>query len=233
MNNELIEIGQVNSVTSQSNDVVADLNELLRGRYDVIDRLKFQFVSSHLSLRQRLDSLIHLKSAMIVPALNQAFGFNVDTASAVGSERVLEVLDSIEKTLLSLIKIDDTEVVNFTNPRITASYKMLFELIVDILREEVKDSIVINNIINKVAVRCVGLEQEFNRTFKSVAVKLLDSIDNPLTTDFNNRDTNVSILAERAIDCLSKLKAQSVDIPNLDSVLASLDKLKDESNETI
>lgn len=208
-----------------------DVATAMLGRMRDLKGLKFAFLDSTLTPREKLEALIELKTAMLVPSLSMSLGLPTDPYQLQGSISVLDVLSSIEDSVMSLIKYEETEVINFSHIKIMNSYKMLFELIVEIMQEEIKDNIILNNIIEKVAVRCVGVEAEFNKVFKNVSNRFADLVENPLTKKFKNRDKDIVILLRRLAYDITKINALGYKIDGLeeflDNVVIALSKEED------
>ena len=177
--------------------LTTELQHSLNARLNDIEALKLKFINSDLSAKDKLDALLAFKATQLIPSMKRSLGLDYDTEQLRGSFDTLQVLSSIEQSIMNIIKFEESEVINFTNPKITSSYKMLFETIIEVLQTEIKEQVLINNIIEKVAVRCVSLETEFNKIFRNVSNKFAEFVENPLTEAFRNKDKDPVIIKQR------------------------------------
>lgn len=207
-----VEIISDNTLTTyQSKEVEVrnwqeELATAILGRLKDTETLKFRFLDSTLTPKEKLEAIIQFKTAMMTPSLRMAMGLEYDPAQLKGAYSVMELLSSVESSIKELINYEDNEVIDFNHPKIVASYKMLFEIVVAILQEEVKDQIVINNIIEKVAVRCVGFEQEMNKAFRKVSNKIAEMTVNPVLDIFNNRNKDKRTRALHLLDTIERCR---------------------------
>lgn len=202
-------------------DLVEELAINILDRFQQLDTLKFRFLDTSLPAKERLEAIIQFKSSMIIPALRMSLGLDYNPDILKGSYDVLGVINTVESSILGLLKYEESETINFSNPKIMASYKMLFEIILEVISEEVSDSVIIRNIVEKTSVRCVNIENEFNRIFKKVSNKLADLAENDLTEKFINKNKDPEIAKQRLIKELERAKGliSYTEIDNLLEVL--------------
>lgn len=209
------------SVIREKRDLAEELALAILGRFQELDSLKFRFLDSALTGREKLEELVKFKTAMIVPSLRMSLGLDFNPEILKGTYDVLNILNSIEGSINNIVRHEESEVINFNNPKIIASYKMLFEIIVEVINEEITDKVIINNIIEKVAVRCVNIENEFNKIFKTVSNKMADLVENPFIDKFVNKERDPEVAKQRLIDELRRAK-RSLDYPEIDALLGTL-----------
>lgn len=208
--------------SQQKRDLAEELALAILTRFQELDTLKFRFLDSSLTGREKLEELLKFKTAMMVPSLRMSLGLDFNPEVLKGTYDVLNILNNIESSVNNMIRQEENEVINFSNPKIIASYKMLFEIIVNILNEEITDGVIINNIIEKVAVRCVNIEQEFNKIFKTVSNRMAEMVENPLIEKFVNKERDPEVTKQRLIEELRLAKRNLPNVPEIDSLLSAL-----------
>ena len=211
------------ALTQERRNLSEELATAVLGRLQDTQGLRLAFLDSNLTAKQKLEAIVEFKTAMLIPSLAVSLGLNFNPTELKGSHAVMELLTSVENSIMALIKYEETEIINFNHVKISNSYKMLFDLIIEILQEEVKDQILINNFIEKVAVRCVGIEQEFNKAFKNVSNRMADLVENPLTAKFKNRDRDAITLLKRTAFDLRRLQAIGLSVEGLEDFLATIE----------
>lgn len=178
-------------------DITEELCTLLLNRFEDAKKLNIKFMESNLGTKDKLNEIISLKTSMLVPSMRMALGGEFNVLEMKGAQEVIELLDSIEKSIYSLAKYEESENVDFRHPKIILGFKFLIEVLFDVLKEVVKDDIVIGDIAERVSMRTVGFEEELNKRLRSVANKALDIVKNPFSEDFLNREINFKIVSER------------------------------------
>lgn len=209
-------------VNSEVRSLSEELATAILGRMQEADTLHLKFLQSGLTHKEKLDALIEFKASMVIPSLRQALGLPYEEEAVFGSFSVIKVLESIEDSIRSVISYEDNEQIDFSHPKIVESYRMLFEILVEVLTEEIKDPIIINNFIEKSATRCVNIEHEFNKTFKRLSNKMASYAKNPITQSFVNRKTDSHIASKRLLDECLFAKKTLKDLPELDQLISKL-----------
>lgn len=216
-----IDLSQQSYKVKQKRDLAEELALAILTRFQELDTLKFRFLDSSLTGKEKLEELLKFKTAMMIPSLRMSLGLDFNPEVLKGTYDVLNILNNIESSVNNMIRHEENETINFSNPKIISSYKMLFEVIVNIMNEEITDGVIINNIIEKVAVRCVNIEQEFNKIFKTVSNRMAEMVENPLIGKFSNKERDPDIAKLRLIDEL-RLAKRNLDIPEIDKLLSVL-----------
>lgn len=200
---------------NEVNDLREELATAILGRLQDVDSLQLRFIQSGLTPKEKLDALIQFKTCMVIPALRLSLGLPTNTQEIDGTYAVIKILESIEESILSVINYEDNEVIDFSHPKIVESYRMLFEILIDVLTEEIKDPITINNFIEKAATRCVNIEAEFNKAFKKLSNRMASYAQNPVTQPFAKRNTDPIIAKLRLIQELDRAKNILTEMPEL------------------
>lgn len=196
---EVLEGELVNQVTPQ------EVATALSNSADELNILKLRFLDGSLSGKDKLNEILRLKSTLVLlPTLKHTLVGNVDSGTLKASYNALQVLSSLEETVKSIINYEEQENVDFNHPKIVAGQNMLFELVMECVAEVVQEPVLIREIAEKCAVRAVGIENEMNRTFKNVANKMAQSVENPLTESFKNKNKDSSILLSSLKDSLKR-----------------------------
>lgn len=206
-----------------------ELATAILGRLQETESLQLRFMQSGLTHKEKLDALINFKACMVVPSLKQALGLPADSNEIEGTFSVLRVLESLESSIRSIITYEDNENIDFSHPKIVESFRMLFEIFVEVLNEEVKDQIIINNFIEKSATRCVNIEQEFNKLFRRLSNKMASLAKNPITQPFEKRNTDPVIQKKHLIEQLIRTKnATLLEIDTISTIDTLIEKLQNE-----
>lgn len=210
-------------------DIVSLKEELataILNKMQDVDALQLRFCDNALSTKEKLQAIIQFKTALLIPSLKSAMGLDFSLSELKGSYNVIEILDNIENSIYRLSNYEQSEDIDFTHPKIVSSYRMLFEIIIEIMSEEIKEPVTINNIIEKVSVRCVALEQEFNKRFKNLSNKIAEFATNPLIEPFKDKDkpenvvSHLKYVVNRSCGAIGKDKTVSV----LKEILTELEK---------
>lgn len=183
---------------------IDELALALQSKFRQVDLLKFKFLNSNIPAKERLNELLKFKAIMLIPTLRASLGLEQDYLQVEVGFGLLRVINELENSIRSMIAYEDAEHIDFSSPKILASYKMLFELIIDVISENINDNILLSKIIEKVAIRSVGMEAEFNKTFKSLSSALAHTIDNPLTAKFNKRNTDIETIGQNLIETIDR-----------------------------
>lgn len=172
------------------------LANALISRESELDSLKLRFIDSNLSGKEKLEEILKFKSMLMLPSLKGSMGFYIDSELLRGSADLLVILTSIEATIKNIIHYEETENIDFNHPKIVSGFNMLFEMVMECIVEVIKEPVLVREIAEKCAVRAVGIEAELNKTFKSVANKMAQSVDNPLTQSFKNKNKDIGTSLE-------------------------------------
>lgn len=190
---------------------------------DELDLLKLRFLDNTLSGKDKLNEILRLKSTLVLlPTLKQTVLGNVDSSDLKASYNALQVLNSLEETIKNIIHYEEQENVDFNHPKIVAGQNMLFELVMECVAEVVQEPVLVREIAEKCAVRAVGIENEMNRTFKNVANKMAQSVENPLTEAFKNRNRDSSSVLSALEDSLKRAERVLDNDLGMDEVKAKV-----------
>lgn len=203
----------VGEVITQEQSTTQELVHALTSQINELDKLKLRFLDKDLNGKEKLNEVLRFKAMLLMPSLKNSLGLQIDPQLLRGSYDVLQILNSIEATIKGIIYYEDNETVDFNNPKIVAGQNMLFELVMECVKEVVQEPVLIREIAEKCATRAVGLENEMNRIFKSVANKMAQSVENPLTQAFKAKNKDITIVLESLKDQLQrtdKLLAQDL-----------------------
>ena len=205
-----------------------ELATAILGRMTDVDKLKLRFIDSSLTHKDKLNSIIQFKISLLIPALRKSLGLSsgmVTDDEIQGTYDVFRFLESVETSIKNIINYEDNEVIDFTHPKIVESYRMLFEIVVEIINEEVKEPILVNNIIEKTAVRCIGIENEFNKIFKKLSNKMSAMVKNPMIRSFEEREKDPEIVKLRLLEELWRAK-KVLNYQEIDNLIEVLNESK-------
>lgn len=211
---------------TEYNDLQEELASAILNRFNDTDKLQLRFTDANLTSKEKLEAIIKFKSALLIPSLRKAMGLQFSASELNGAYNVIEVLNNIEASIYNLLKYEQSEEINFTHPKIVASYRMLFEIIIEVMQEEIHEPVVINNIIEKVSVRCVGIEAEFNKRFKNISNKMAEYAINPILEPFKYKNDRDHVLKH-----LDYTIEKSVDMASPESVISALENKVKELKE--
>lgn len=188
----------------QQRDFASELATALIAKENELDNLKLRFLDSELSGKEKLNEILKFKSMLMLPSLKNSMGFYIDSELLRGSVDVMAILTSIEATIKNIIQYEEQENIDFNHPKIIAGMNMLFELMMECVLDVVREPVILREIAEKCAIRSVGIENELNKTFKGVANKMAQAIDNPLTEAFKNKNTDTNTALEALKDSLKR-----------------------------
>lgn len=223
-NKELLPVEVIGGKELEKRDLSEELATLILGRMQETDKLQLKFMNSSLTNKEKLEAIIQFKTCMLIPSLKKAMGIDqFNDQELQGSYAVIDFLQSIENSIRQLINFEDNEIVDFSHPKIVESYRILFEIVVEVIQEEIKDQIAINNIIEKTAIRCVNIENEFNKLFKKLSNRMANMVKNPFLKPFENKDRDPIIVKKRLLEELWRSK-NILDIPEIDILIEVLNQ---------
>lgn len=188
----------------QQRDFASELATALIAKENELDNLKLRFLDSELSGKEKLNEILKFKSMLMLPSLKNSMGFYIDSELLRGSVDVMAILTSIEATIKNIIQYEEQENIDFNHPKIIAGMNMLFELMMECVLDVVREPVILREIAEKCAIRSVGIENELNKTFKGVANKMAQAIDNPLTEAFKSKNTDTNTALEALKDSLKR-----------------------------
>lgn len=226
-NENLPQVIEGEIVDSNALSVAYELANALTSRIEELDRLKLKFLDNTLNGKEKLNEILRFKALLLMPSLKNAFGHPIDPELLRGSFDLMTLITSIEATIKNIIAYEEQENVDFTHPKIIAGMNMLFELVMECVAGVVQEPVLVREIAEKCAVRAVGIESELNKTFKNISNKMAQSIENPITESFRNRNKDAEVQLNALKESLLRASKALENDLGRDTLKAKIKELHD------
>lgn len=216
---------------AEQEELANALVKAISSRTDELDSLKLRFLDSSLSGKEKLEEVLKFKTMLMLPCLKNSLGFYIDSELLRGGMDVMAILTGIETTIKNIITYENNENIDFSHPKIVTAQNMLFEMVMECVLEVVKEPILVREIAEKCAVRAVGIESEMNKAFKNVANKMVQTIENPLTEAFKNKNKAPDIVLGSLKDSLKRADKVLAQDLGRDELKAKIKELLEELDD--
>lgn len=184
-----------------------ELCSAILNRFEEAQKLNLAFINSDMTAKEKLNAIISFKTAMMIPSLRLSMGMYEEPSVIRGANNVVELLNVIEQSIYALVRYEDSEVVDFSHPKIVRGFSILVEVLAEVMAETLDDNVLVSDIIEKMVTRLVGFEEELNKRFKGLSNKVADSLQNTFSKSYldKNKDeySNLCRLRDDLTRCLS------------------------------